>query len=150
MLRDLHDQTECPMLWLGMSNIADYIQRGVTRFEPLDQLSSRIKMWLDLRDAASRQDGGPGLHTIEDVQRIMAAAKMRITPDAGRFLMALANEPGQGGLRTAYALAQMATAVAGERPIDAALLRNIRRQQLGNRAAELMERQMELRVAKAG
>ena len=149
-LRDLHDNTECPMLWLGMSNIADYIQRGVTRHEPLDQLSSRIKMWLDLRDAASRQDGGPGLHTIEDVRKIMAAAKMRIAADGERFLQMLANEPGQGGLRTAYALAQMATEVARDKVITAALLRDIRRQQLGHRTAEQVERQMELRVAQAG
>jgi hypothetical protein len=149
VLRDLHDSTGCPMLWCGMSNIADYIQTGKSLHEPLDQLHSRIKCWLDLKEVATRADGGPGLYSIEDIQKLFAASKMRLTPDAVRYLQMLANEYGSGALRTAVALVQIALGISRleGKPITAEVLRDIRTQLIGRRAAAAMEQQMEMRVA---
>lgn len=151
-LRDLHDDTECPMLWVGMSNIADYIQMGKAKFEPLDQLFSRIKYWLNLRDVATQSDGGPGLYTVEDIRKWINAQKIRVTDDAIRYLQMLANTPGMGGLRTCDGLIRIAVRLSakfGEKPIDAHILREIRGEQLGARAAEQFEREMERRVARS-
>lgn len=151
-LRDLHDDTECPMVWVGMSNIADYIQMGKTKFEPLDQIFSRVKYWLNLRDVANQSDGGPGLYTVEDIRKWINAQKIRVTEDAIRYLQMLANTPGMGGLRTCDGLIRIAVRLAtrlGDKPIDAQILRDIRGEQLGARAAEQFEREMERRVARS-
>jgi len=150
-LRDLHDETNCPMLWCGMSNIADYIQMGKAQFEPLDQLFSRIGFWLNLKETAERTDGGPGLYSIDDIRKWLGAQKIRqVMDDAIRYLQMLANTPGMGGLRTCDGLVRVAIKVARDKPITAELLRQIRGEQLGVRAAEAFDREIERRVAKAG
>jgi DNA transposition AAA+ family ATPase len=153
-LRDLHDETGCPMLWAGMSNIADYIQTGKTRFEPLDQLNSRIKYWLNLREVAEGTDGGPGLYTVEDIRKWINAMKIRVADDAIRYLQMLANTVGMGGLRTCDGLMRIARKFqardGADKPITADMLRSIRGDQFGERAAEQFDRQMEMRIAKVG
>jgi DNA transposition AAA+ family ATPase len=154
-LRDLHDATGIPMLWLGMTNIANYIHNGhATGYEPLDQIHSRIGMWLDLTEVATGADGGGGLYTIEDIQKIITAGKMRITPDGTRYLQMMANEFGAGALRTVSKLLLLAVKYSTDKktgeqkPIDAELLRGIQQRRLGIRAAEALEQRMELRLAK--
>ena len=153
-LRDLHDETGCPMLWLGMNNLATYIQSGKNDFEPLDQLNSRIKWWLNLGDFLGdsvRGGGGRGLYSIEDIRKLLAGMKIRTTADAERYLQMLANERGQGALRTVATLLQIAMAfVKDNRPIDAATLRDIGRQRLGARLADQVDQFMEIRAAKVG
>jgi DNA transposition AAA+ family ATPase len=150
-LRDLHDQTGIPMLWLGMSNIADYIQRGESAgYERLDQLFSRITLWLNLTEIANRADGGPGLYSVEDIQKILAGSKLRITPDGARYLQMLANEYGAGALRTVSKLLQLAPKfIRDDRDIDAEFLRSLQVQRLGLRAAERLETRMQARLAVA-
>lgn len=151
-LRDIHDETGCPMLWAGMSNVADYIQTGKVKFEPLDQVYSRIKYWLNLRDVAERTDGGPGLYTVEDIRKWINAQKIRVTDDAVRYLQMLANTVGMGGLRTCDGLLRIArrfqARLDDDKPISAEMLREIRGEQFGQRAAESFERQMEMQIAK--
>lgn len=151
VLRDLHDQTKCPMLWAGTSDLADYIQGGKTKFERLDQLSSRIKFWLDLRDLAATWDGtSGGVYSIADIRKIVANMKIRVSADALRYLHMVANEPAMGHLRTVceslLLFAMKMTRKSGAE-ITAEMLRSIRREQLGEKAAEVFERQLELRVA---
>jgi DNA transposition AAA+ family ATPase len=149
-LRDLHDQTGCPMLWLGMTNIANYIQQGKTKFEPLDQIASRIKFWLNLTAVANGDDGGPGLYTIDDVRRWLAAQKIRVADDAVRYLQMIANEPQMGGLRTCDGLLRVARVLAGDAPITADLLRSIFADQRGLKFVESFEQQVEIRQAAVG
>lgn len=152
-LRDLHDHTGCPMVWAGMSNIADYIQLGKSRWEPLDQLCSRIKQWVDLRDAVASWDGHTGgLYTIADIRSVIAKMQLRVTPDAERYLHMIANEPAAGHLRTICdSLLRYAAKVAKGQPITADMIRQIRREQLGTKAAAVFERQLDMRaVAVAG
>jgi DNA transposition AAA+ family ATPase len=153
-LREIHDETECPMLWSGMSNFADYIQSGVERFEPLDQINSRIKYWLNLRDLADNRNGGPGLYTVEDIRKWINAMKIRVADDAIRYLQMLANTPGMGALRTCDGLMRIAqkfqARAGGDKPITAQMLREIRGEQFGVMAAEQFDKRMELRIAKVG
>jgi DNA transposition AAA+ family ATPase len=154
-LRDLHDATGIPMLWLGVSSIATYIQTGQAQnYEPLDQLYSRIGLWLNLTELANQSGGGDGggsgLYSIEDIQKILTAGKLRITPDAARFLQILANTPGAGALRTVSKLLQLAQrhAARSNAPIDAQMLRDIQGSRLGLHAAVALEERMNLQAQK--
>ncbi|HUO10076.1 MAG TPA: AAA family ATPase [Phycisphaerae bacterium] len=145
VLRDLHDATGCPMVWAGNGKIADYIQEGKTGgHDPLDQIFGRISVWLNLTELASDGgDDGNRLYTVSDIQKVFSASKLRITPDAARYLMLLANDSSFGCLRAAKNLALMAEMMAKDGPITADLLRTIQRHRLGRRGAELVDAQLE-------
>ncbi|MEI8197316.1 MAG: TniB family NTP-binding protein [Phycisphaerae bacterium] len=152
-LRDLHDSTGIPMLWLGMSNIANYIQQGkASNYEPLDQLHSRIGLWMNLTETAAGEDGGGGgRYTIDDIQKIIIAGQLKITVDGARYLLGLANAFNSGALRTVAKLLKLAVrhqGRTGAAAIDAQMLRDIQGSRLGQLAAAAMEQQMELRAAK--
>ena len=99
VLRDLHDGAGLPMLLLGMPAIKQYIQAGRSEGEALDQLASRITLFLDLEEEAESNDGGRKLATVEDIRRMLAGRRIRLTPDGERFLAMLANEAGAGAFR---------------------------------------------------
>ena len=146
MLRDLHDATGCPMVWAGNGRLAKYIREGKTDGnDPIDQVYGRISWWLDLTEKARGGGAGDGgrLYTVEDIQRVFAASKIRLLPDAARYLADLANDPSMGCLRMAKNLVAMAMVAAKDQPITAAILRAIQRERLGESAAE----QAELRIA---
>jgi len=144
-LRDLHDSTGCPMLWAGNGKIASYLREGHSDgYDPLDQIFGRISWWLDLTEKA--QGGGQDgrrLYTVEEIRRVFAASKIRLTPDAERYLAVLANDPALGCLRQAKWLVGMAEVVAKGQPITEAMLKAIQRDRLGRRAAEMVELQLE-------
>lgn len=144
LLRDLHDATGCPMVWAGNGKIVDYIRAGKTDgHDPLEQIFGRVSMWLDLTERATGgADGGERLYTLQDIQRVFAASKVRLSPDAGRYLLALANDASFGCLRAAKFLVSMAAIVARGEVITSDLLRSIQRQRLGRRSAELVELQI--------
>lgn len=149
VLRDLHDATGCPMIWAGMSNIAKYILQGKSVFEPLDQISSRIKFWLDLTNIAAQTDGGPGLYTVDDVRRWLKAQEVRVSDDGVRYLHQIANTIGMGGLRTCDGMVRVARVVAGDRVINAEMLRQILVEQRSLQYVEAFERQAEIRDQRA-
>ncbi len=143
VLRDLHDQTGCPMLWAGNTLIKTYIRRGATDGnDPLEQIESRIGYWVDLTEVANKDDGGDGLYTVADLQKVFAAAKIRLTGDGTHFLQGMANTPGCGGLRACRALVMKTLKVAKDQPIDARMLRSVLRQSMGRTSAEQLERRI--------
>jgi hypothetical protein len=149
-LRDLHDSAGVPMVWLGVSSLAAYIQQGQAQnYEPLDQIHSRVGMWVNLTEAAQQTDGGGGLYTIEDIQKIITAGQIRITPDGVRYLQGLANTFGAGALRTVAKLLQLAVkhSTRTGATIDAVMLRDIQSSRLGVRVAETLEQQINLQIA---
>lgn len=143
VLRDLHDQTGCPMLWAGNTLIKDYIDKGATDGnDPLDQIKSRIGWWVNLTDVANKVEDGDGLYTVADLQKVFAAAKIRLTGDGTSFLQGMANTPGCGGLRACRSLVMKTLKVARDQPIDARMLRSVLRQSMGRVSAEHVERQI--------
>jgi DNA transposition AAA+ family ATPase len=150
MLRDLHDGAGVPMLLLGMPAIKHYIMAGRSEGESLDQLASRIGMFLNLEEDAQRGGMGPRLVTIEDIRRMLAARHIRVTPGAETYLMRLANEMGTGafrGLAKLLDLAQRFTQ-AGEQ-LDEETLRAIQVRRLGASAAAVLETRMAASAALA-
>lgn len=148
-LRDLQDATGVPMIWAGMPTFARYLQQGRARgFEPLDQLHSRISLWLDLEEPASGSKGGPGggnLASIEDVRRFLERRQLRFTPDGERWVLALVNQPGAGAWRALDKLLPLVAKLAAGRPITADMLRGVQAMRLGLHAAEVMENGMAAR-----
>ncbi len=149
VLRDLHDATGCPMLWIGQTNIHTYIKQQKSRFEPLDQIDSRIKFRLDITSMVNQEDGGDGLFTINDIREWIdkQGIKLKVADDALRYLQMVANTPGMGGLRTCDGLIRVAVhiAKADEPMITADKLRGILSDQHGARYVESFERQSEIR-----
>jgi len=143
VLRDLHDQTGCPMLWVGNGKIANYLREGHTDgYDPLDQIFGRVSVWLDLTEKAKGgDDDGRRLYSVEDIRRVFSASKIRLASDAEKFLLDMTNDPSKGCLRAAKFLVGMAVVVANGAPITAEMLRSIQRQRLGSRAAEAAERE---------
>lgn len=149
-IRDLHDETKCPVLLAGMSNLATYVERGKADYEPLEQLDSRIGFRLNLTAIAKREDGGDGTYSVDDMVKWLSARKLKFTQDAVRYLQMIANTPGMGCLRTCEYLVDVAAAVSKGRPIDAEQIREIFAEQRGVRFVEAFERDVEIRAAAVG
>jgi len=114
VLSDLFDATGAPQLWCGTSDIVAYLnRRQANGEEPLTQIRRRIGIARDLCERARPGDGGPGepLYSLEEIRQVFARGKMRMTPDAVRYLWQLANTPDSGALGTCANLVAMATAI---------------------------------------
>ncbi|HEX8342367.1 MAG TPA: AAA family ATPase [Tepidisphaeraceae bacterium] len=150
VLRHLQDQTDCPMLWLGTADIATYIETGRYTKQAVEQLYGRVTWSLDLTYAASRQDGGPGLHTLDDIRAVVGAHQWKVAGDGIDYLHEIANEPQMGGLRTVVRLCRIAVAKYGDKPLTRQLFDDLQQSRLGARAAGVVRKQIEVRARKAG
>lgn len=155
MLADLHERTKAPQLWAGTTDIVDYLRRGQRKGEePLSQIRSRIGISCDLTQEARRGGGGGGgqLFTVDEVRSIFAQNKMRLAPDAARYLHRLANLPDSGALRTCRNLVAMATTLYGSRGdvLTEELLRAAHRLLVPDEAYATLQRQIEERSGSAG
>lgn len=115
ILTDLWDATGSPQLWCGTADLVSYLNKGRRQDESLAQIRRRLAIVRDLlQRTRSEGDGGRGepLFTIEDIRKVFGSNKIRLAPDAERFLMQLANIPDAGGLGAADNLVQLATALA--------------------------------------
>jgi hypothetical protein len=114
MLADLHERTKAPQLWAGTTNIVSYLLDGQRQGrEPLSQIRSRIGISCELTQGSGSggggDDSGPPLFTVDEIRAIFAQNKMRLAPDAARYLARLANLRDSGALRTCKNLVVMAT-----------------------------------------
>ena len=130
-LADLHDATGAPQLWVGTSDMVDYLRRGQSKGrEPLAQIRSAHRLSAGSRcrgrvlpPTAARDEP---LYTIEEIREVFAKNKVRITGDGLRMLWELANRIDGGALRTCCKLVSVATIVAeatDAKSIDAAALK---------------------------
>jgi hypothetical protein len=136
------------MLWVGNGKIATYIRENHSDgFDPLDQIFGRISIWLNLTERVCGEDGGGSrLCSVADIQKVFAAQKIRLTPDAGHYLSALASDPSFGCLRNAKFLVALAAYAWPGQPVTAEMLREIQRQRFGKRGAEVVEEKISERL----
>jgi DNA transposition AAA+ family ATPase len=121
VLSDLFDATGAPQLWCGTTDIVAYLDRGQEKGrETLAQIRRRIGIARDLLERTRGGDGAPGepLYSIEEIRQVFARNRMRLTPDAARYLLTLANLLNSGALGMCQNLVAMATAI-NERSADA-------------------------------
>jgi hypothetical protein len=150
MLADLWDATGAPQLWCGTSDIVAYLERGQAKGqEPLAQIRRRIGISRDLMERV--RSGGPDgkgepLYSVEEIRRVFAKNKLRLAPDAARYLWQLANLPDSGALGAAKNVVVMATMVnepTGATVLTAGMLRAAQRLLVNGRALSLMDARME-------
>lgn len=149
-LAELQERTKSPQLWAGTSDVVTYLKRGQAKGqEPLSQVRSRIGICRDLTQRArGRGPGSQGdgqLFTIDEVREIFAKNKMRLAPDAERYLLRLANLPDSGALRTCKNLVVMATTLyqAAHRTITEELLRSAHRLLVTDESYNLLQAEIE-------
>jgi DNA transposition AAA+ family ATPase len=107
-LRYLHDATNAPQLWCSTVDLIAKFRKGEAEGrQPLEQIRRRISIRHNLMERASGADGGgqgEPLFTVDEVRAVFGGCKMRLAPDAARYLMLLANLPKSGGLGAAVVL----------------------------------------------
>ena len=94
-IRDLHDETGCPILLCGKPRIYDRLGfREVT-----DQLAGRIVICRDLLERTQGEHPEP-LYSLEDIRALIGQSglQLRVSPDAERWLQDRAGTLGQGGI----------------------------------------------------
>jgi DNA transposition AAA+ family ATPase len=156
ILADLFDATEVAQLWVGTNDLVGYLnrQRVKTHDESLAQIRRRVFPCVDLMEACRGSDGGGDLLvTTDQIRAMFARSKLRLTPDAWRFLCKLANTPDSGGIGLCVQLVQYATIIAdlaGQTAVDVSHLRQAMRQGfMADRAAAIEQRSEEAFERKA-
>lgn len=96
-LRDVHDETGCPMLLVATKDLWERIQSDD---EDHGQMRRRVGLSIDLAGLADgRRTGGRGrIFTAEEIRRIYESPKVRLSPDAVEYLVDVANLIGYGSL----------------------------------------------------
>jgi DNA transposition AAA+ family ATPase len=149
VLRDLHDATGCPQLWSGTIDLIAYLERRqASGREPLAQIRRRIGIARNLVDrgdgGGGGGDGGEPLYSIDEIRAVFARGKMRLTPQAVRYLWMLANLPDSGALGTCRNLVVMATKVneASADTLTDDMLRSVHRLLVSTRDYTLLQERM--------
>ncbi len=147
-LRDVHDETGCPIILAGTVRLADAVSDAQMFF---GQFASRIALRLDLTEQLAAEAGGDGgpkpLHNVDEIRRLYASDKVRFSDDGLILLQRIANVPGLGGLRLCSKVVQVAASAAranGAETIDAKLIVQVMRMLYGKRyAVSSIERAVE-------
>jgi len=115
-LRDVHDETGCPMLLVATKDLWERIQRDD---EDHGQMRRRIGLAIDLVPLADRSGKSgrkrtdpPRIFTAEEIRRIYESPKVRLSADAVEYLVAVANLVGYGSLGRCDQLVDCAVAKA--------------------------------------
>lgn len=115
MIRDLHDQTGCPILLCGKPTI--YAKLGFRQVgdfsEVTDQLAARIVIRRDLTERA-RGDNSDPLFTLSDIRKLIkhSELKLHVSEDAIKWLQDRASTLGMGGIGAALVALYLAAKVA--------------------------------------
>lgn len=97
VLREIHDDTGCPILLLATKELQDRVDR--TAQPDAGQLHSRFDVKLDLVAGLNEHTGGKKLFSIEQIRKFYERAPIRLSKDAADYLLDVANLLGWGSLR---------------------------------------------------
>lgn len=113
-LRDLYDQTACPILILATMDLWQEILKQAD--EDHGQFYSRVRRCIDLTDEV-KSDSGKRLFTAEHVRKIFNTRRFKVQLDRGAidYLVQVANAFGKGSLRTCRALVEDAATLIRNR-----------------------------------
>lgn len=142
MIRDLHDQTRCPVLLCGKPAI--YAKLGLRTMgdftEVTDQLAARVVMRRDLT-LRTRGENPEPLFSADDVRRLISQAELtvHVDPSAVKWLQDRASTLGMGGLGKALVCLYLACKLAfvkGDTVITAEHLEDVEDYSMGHEDAE--------------
>lgn len=139
VLRDLYDATDVPQLWSGTTDLIRYFDRKIGQGrEPLAQIRRRIVVARDLNDLATEG----GMFSSGEIRKLLAAGRYKLDPSAVRYMVQLANLPGEGALglvKNLYAMAAKLAEAQNLSVITADTLRAARGFQVSRRTSRLVE-----------
>jgi len=115
-IRDLHDQTGCPILFAGKPKIYERLGfRDLGDFsEVTDQLAGRIVIRRDLTERTRDANNPQPLFTLEDIRKLIkqSSLKLHVEPEAQKWLQGRASTLGMGGIGKAMVNLYLAAKVA--------------------------------------
>jgi len=125
-LRDIHDETGCPIILAGTLRLQEAIAESDVYS---GQMSSRVAIRYNVcDDVLGSGDGGPPLHSVDEIRRLYESDKVRLTADGVELLSRIANLPGLGGLRLCRRLVDVAAAARSDQgPIEAKVILGVLR-----------------------
>jgi len=142
MIRDLHDETGCPILLAGKPAIYEKLGfRHAGDFsEVTDQLAARIVVRRDLTERCRGKNPQP-LFSADDVRKLIKQSdlKLHVSPDAIKWLQGRACTLGMGGIGKALVclyLAYKLAFVKGDEKITAEHLEDVDDLTVGQEDAE--------------
>ncbi len=144
MIRDLHEQTGCPLLLCGKPTI--YAKLGFRAMgdfsEVTDQLAARVVVRRDLT-LRTRGENPEPLFSADDIRRLIKQSelKVHVDPDAVTWLQGRASTLGMGGLGKALVCLYLAYKVAfvkGDSAITAEHLEDVEDLSMGHEDAEVV------------
>jgi hypothetical protein len=97
VLREIHDDTGCPVLLLATKDLQDRVER--TAQPDAGQLHSRFDVNRNVVQGYSAQTGGKKLFTVEQIRKFYEKPPLRLSADAADYLLDVANLLGWGSLR---------------------------------------------------
>lgn len=113
ILRDLHDETGCPIVFFGTRSFYERVDDFASNF---GQWTSRIGARLDATDQAMRERDPKPLYSPDEIEQIFQSSQLRLDAGAIEYLTDLANMPGLGSLRLARRLVEIAAQLAQQQP----------------------------------
>lgn len=109
-LRDVHDETGVPILFLCTKDLVDRIRRDSDGDH--GQMYSRFGYVCDLVHGYDKVPGGSHpLFSVADIRNLFAIGQVRLLPDATAFLQDLASMLGHGSLRRCKWVMRWAVAI---------------------------------------
>lgn len=150
-VRDIHDEAEVPIVLFGTKTLNDRI---IDTQQYFGQFNSRVVARRDVTEAAMRPRNPRPLFTVDEVIKVCAGGKVKLTKDAGDFLTEIACVPGLGGLRIASQIVAIARRLMkGRDSIDGEMVRRVFRQMHGDAYQQLVtarQQSFRPRMAAAG
>jgi len=149
VMREIWDEAKIPIILAATPSLYHTMTSrpvGSESGELMDQLYSRVALFRDLTKLENEGTGDEEpVVSAQDVRKIFARGKVRLTDDGANFLCAIANHPGAGGLRVCEDLVQMSVDLYPGEPVTALLLEQALRTRLGIKEAGFIIDQLELR-----
>lgn len=118
-LRQLHDECRMPLFLMGMPALQSILMRGRGDDSIGATLYSRVQVFYDLEQHIREGGRGKPLYSMADIRKVFSESRLRIDPEAIRWLQETANDPDEGGLRCARAVFRVADHLAHRPGSDA-------------------------------
>ena len=143
VIREIWDECHIPIVLAGTPSFKTTLtstRAGTVERELLDQLYSRVGVFRELSDLVGQGagDGPELLATVEDIKKLFARGRVRLSRDGVDFLYRLANSPAAGELRRCKDIVQMAADMYAGETVTAQLLQGCLDATIGAREAGFM------------
>jgi DNA transposition AAA+ family ATPase len=135
-LREIWDEAKSPMILAATPSLYQTLHTrrvGTVTSELMDQLYRRVAMFRDLTALEDTKGNPQKVVSIDDLRKVFARSKVRLSADGFDFLCKLANAPGAGGLGVCADLVQLSIDLWPDTEITFAHLRSALKTRVGGK-----------------